>query len=257
MVRVGHLPDRLWGDAVHDAVRVYATLLEALVWVRMMKGVVLVNRHNISILDGVLNFAANVSNPRLDVDNDTNLWFKMDEASFNARCERRSSPLISAEFASLRGAGKVSLRRGQGQALDFGVGFDDRRLDHFKISDPLLHEPHIPMSERALNFNLHSLVSFLTPVINEKLEQMPFTLQQSYAQVIPCNHALSVGDFCPISLKNVSVANVANFAYLQIEEQQAIPPQNTHEHVEQNGGRLPVVLPRGKPVFSLPSQLSW
>ena len=38
---------------------------------------------------------------------------------------------------------------------------------------------------------------------------------------------------------------------------QAIPPQNTHEHVEQNGGRLPVVLPRGKPVFSLPSQLSW
>ena len=161
--------------------------------------------------------------------------------------------------AGLRGAGQVFLRKGKDQALDFSVGFDDRSLDQFRISNPLLHEPHVPMSEEVLNFNLRKLMHFLTPIINEKLQQMPFTLPKAYAQTIPCNHALAVGDTCPMQLRKVSVAGVANFAYLQIQEQQAIPTVTPDEHAEQDGKRLPVVLPWGQPVyaFSLPSQLSW
>jgi len=86
---------------------------------------------------------------------------------------------------------------------------------------------------------------FLTPIINEKLQQMPFTLPKAYAQTIPCNHALAVGDTCPMQLRKVSVAGVANFAYLQIQEQQAIPTVTPDEHAEQDGKRLPVVLPWG------------
>ena len=258
-VRSGHLPDRFWSDQALAAVRVSSTLLEALVWARMMKGVVLVNNHETKILDATVYYSANVSNPRLDVSNETNLQFKMADARFETRCERRNSSLIFAEFAGLRGAGQVFLRKGKDQALDFSVGFDDRSLDQFRISNPLLHEPHVPMSEEVLNFNLRKLMHFLTPIINEKLQQMPFTLHKDYAQVIPCNHALAVGDTCPMQLRKVSVAGVANFAYLQIQEQQAIPTVTPDEHAEQDDKRLPVVLPWGQPVyaFSLPSQLSW